>query len=87
MTNACRPYEIRLLTDAIRSLTYNEIMAFGMFNSNQKYKDVLSHDFEGSFWSRIENFGLFNGGDVKHTNNTTPLGQKLSKITELAQNT
>ncbi len=84
MTNKLDPYEVRLLSEAIKGLTIFEIKSFVSFINGQRYDRDIPASLKDVFWNRIEYFALFQGGTVKHATNITSIGKKFIEVHELA---
>jgi hypothetical protein len=78
------PYEIRLLSKALKELTIYDMAALYEFAVNQKTKTDMPQELEEIHWGKIQNLGLFKGGSVRYPHNATILGKKIIEIYKLA---
>jgi hypothetical protein len=83
------PYEVRLLGNAIRELTVDEIEAFhGFFISKQVYPTKkMPKSLQEVIWNRVAFLGLLGGigrFDMINPSNVTQIGQKLVEIYKLS---
>ena len=78
------PYEVRILGNALKSLTTFEIESFVYFVKAQSWRKSIPDSLKDVFWIRVEYLGLFKGGNVKHPTQATQLGKKLVEIYDLA---
>lgn len=79
-------YEVRLLGNAIRELTVDEIEAFSGFiiSGNPPQSKKMPEQLQEVFWNRIEYLSLFKGGSVKAAVNVTQIGRKFVEIYKLS---
>jgi len=78
------PYEVRLLGNAIKELTIQEITSFcGVIITQSTYL-TMPEQLKEIFWNRVEYLGLFKGGALKYATNVTQIGQKLVEIYRLS---
>jgi hypothetical protein len=79
-------YELRLLGNALRELTVQEITSFCGFIISQgaSILKTMPEQLQEIFWNRVEYLGLFKGGNVKHPVNVTQIGRKLVEIYQLS---
>jgi hypothetical protein len=80
------PYEVRLLGNALKELTIQEITSFSGFIISQG-PDIIKtmpEQLQEVFWNRVEYLGLFKGGMVKAAVNVTHIGREFVEIFQLS---
>ncbi len=77
-------YDARVLGDAIRSLSFQEIKVFVRWGHGEMHPRILRGLVDDKmFWRRVEAVGLYGGGgSVNHQNNITRIGSVLVDIAE-----
>lgn len=80
------PYEVRLLGNALKELTIQEITSFSGFiiSQNPDILKTMPKQLQEVFWNRVEYLGLFKGGTVKASVNVTHIGREFVKIYQLS---
>jgi hypothetical protein len=79
-------YQVRLLGDALKSLTAYEIKAFVHFSKHGALRHDIPSDLRDIFWDRVCTLGLYQRQMIR-TNRpefTTLLGKKFLEVCELA---
>jgi hypothetical protein len=82
------PQEVRLLSNAFKSLMVSEINGFTGFATGQNITRSVSQDLIPIFWSRVHFLGLYKGGSggVKHVSQVSQLGKHFVEVCKLALN-
>jgi len=80
-----RPYETRLLGNALRGLTIHEIEGFAHFAKHGALHHAIPEELREIFWDRVLHLGLHQRGKVGRPEYTTILGQKFLDLCRLAK--
>jgi hypothetical protein len=78
-------YQIRLLADAIKGLTYHEIKAFVHFKNHDALRNDIPEDLRDIYWDRLSRFGLYQRGKKISLGSISILGEKLLEVCKLAR--
>lgn len=87
-SQAMSPQEIRLLSNAFKSLMVSEINGFAIFATGQNVLKSVSEDLIPIFWSRVHFLGLYEGGSgtAKYESQVSPLGKHFVEVCKLVSN-
>ena len=79
------PQEVRLLSNAFKSLLVSEIKGFAGFVMGENVVRSVSQDLVPIFWNRVQFLGLYKGGSgsVKYANQVTHLGKHFVEVFNL----
>lgn len=79
------PHEVRLLSNAFKSLLVSEIKGFAGFVTGQNILKDVHQDLVSIFWNRVQFLGLYKGGSgtAKHASQVTHLGKQFVEIVKL----
>jgi hypothetical protein len=80
------PYLVRIMANAAKELTVDELKHFGQFSSQLRWDHAaIDDEYREAFFVRIQTHGLYVHAAAISKGNITPLGNKFGEICRAAE--